>query len=357
MVLTPEDIANKDFSRSVRGFSEKEVNDFLDEINDNYARTLDENDALKNQLSASQEKVKYFSGLQDALNKSILIAQQTADRVKKDAEKERDRIIYDAENDAKKIIKAATEKANQVQDEAIGQTQELSEKGKVVEEGLKKLHDQLVKSLKQQLEYVNDDNWLNLLQSHFSENFDDFQHYKSSEVYDDVTKSLLTENPDLKLGTDPTSVNDSESFDNFESDQQVNQFEQPQDTEDNVNGNQSIPINNDFSTAQYNQPQPDIQSQQQYGMNENSVAPNQNAQGNYEPDNSAGASFDPAFSNPNSQNYADPYSINQPSPEAGAYPLQQPNFNQVPDPSYPNNVGYPQNNEGNNQGQPNTQGS
>ena len=72
MALTPEDIANKDFSRSLRGFNENEVNDFLDEINDNYARTLDDNAALKNQLAAAQEKVKYFSGLQDALNKSIL---------------------------------------------------------------------------------------------------------------------------------------------------------------------------------------------------------------------------------------------------------------------------------------------
>ena len=125
MALTPEDIANKDFSRSLRGFNENEVNDFLDEINDNYARTLDDNAALKNQLAAAQEKVKYFSGLQDALNKSILIAQQTADQVKKDAEKERDRIIYDAENDSKKILKAATDKANQIQDEAVGRKHEL----------------------------------------------------------------------------------------------------------------------------------------------------------------------------------------------------------------------------------------
>lgn len=211
MALTPEDIANKDFSRGLRGFNENEVNDFLDEINDNYARTLDDNAALKNQLAAAQEKVKYFSGLQDALNKSILIAQQTADQVKKDAEKERDRIIYDAENDAKKIIKAATDKANQIQDEAIGQKHELSQKVQEIESGLNKFHQQLVKTLQEQLEAANDQNWLDLLQSYFSDDLTKFQHYKSSAAYDDVTKSLLQENPDLKLEVDPANLEDATS--------------------------------------------------------------------------------------------------------------------------------------------------
>ncbi|BDR58312.1 DivIVA domain-containing protein [Xylocopilactobacillus apicola] len=347
MVLTPEDIANKDFSRSVRGFNENEVNDFLDEINDNYARTLDENVSLKNQLSAAQEKVKYFSGLQDALNKSILIAQQTADRVKKDAEKERDRIIYDAENDAKKVLKAATEKANQIQAEAIGETQELSDKGKVIEAGLKKFHQDLIDTFKQQLEYANDDNWVNLLQSHFSENFDEFKKYKASQAYDDVTKSLLSENPDLKLDVAEPAADSQSSQQNYDFDQQASQFTQQYDQNQAGEG----AANEQFGG-----------SQGQF-VNPNDPVAQGPDQAGYPPVNSgdqqAESVVDSGFNNINSQNYADPYNFNQPNSDLGGaglyYPGDQPNNAAVPNQPYDANSGYQPNPPSSGFDQPKTQ--
>ena len=261
MALTPEDIANKDFSRSLRGFNENEVNDFLDEINDNYARTLDDNAALKNQLAAAQEKVKYFSGLQDALNKSILIAQQTADQVKKDAEKERDRIIYDAENDSKKILKAATDKANQIQDEAIGRKHELLQKGQAIEDGLKKFHQQLLKTLQGQLNAANDQDWIDLLESHFSNDLASFKHYKSSDAYDDVTKSLLQENPDLKLDVNQGNLADSttdnsdsiHSMNNFNEQAQINSASSVAETTENINNSTDYNKINDYQMNNKNE--------------------------------------------------------------------------------------------------------
>lgn len=324
MVLTPEDIANKDFSRSVRGFNENEVNDFLDEINDNYARTLDENASLKNQLSAAQEKVKYFSGLQDALNKSILIAQQTADRVKKDAEKERDRIIYDAENDAKKVLKAATEKANQIQEEAIGQKQELSEKGKVIEAGLKKFHQQLVDTFKQQLEYSNDENWINLLQSHFSENLDDFKHFKTSEVYDDVTESLLSENPDLKLDVDPSTFQETDDESSYSNETSNNTNQQDQT---NFNDLSSL-------SGQFNQQNPIPTHDDMNEIHQNDYGVQQESAPETIPDlagQTVNNQFDPDFNNPNSQGYVDPYGFNSSDAnQASYYPNQHPNVNSNP---------------------------
>lgn len=319
MVLTPEDIANKDFSRSVRGFNENEVNDFLDEINDNYARTLDENTALKNQLSAAQEKVKYFSGLQDALNKSILIAQQTADRVKKDAEKERDRIIYDAENDAKKIAKAAAEKANQIQDEALGQTKELAKKGQIIEQGLNQFHQQLIETFKQQLEYANDDNWLNLLQSHFSETFEGLNHYKGSEIYDDVTKSLLSENPDMNLDVDPTIDSNQQAEVHNSFDQQAAQYKQ--DYEQNGYANFGGDVPNSDQTVNQNIPSVDYEGAQVNSLGNTNPANDFSAQ---DPINNS--QQDQGY-NLNSQSYADPYNVNPTNPDLSApgsyYPQQQ----------------------------------
>jgi len=46
-MLTPEDIFEKEFKRSFRGYDIDEVNEFLDQVIQDYARLLEENKALK----------------------------------------------------------------------------------------------------------------------------------------------------------------------------------------------------------------------------------------------------------------------------------------------------------------------
>jgi len=46
-MLTPEDIFEKEFKRSMRGYDADEVNEFLDQVIQDYARLLEENKALK----------------------------------------------------------------------------------------------------------------------------------------------------------------------------------------------------------------------------------------------------------------------------------------------------------------------
>ncbi|HSF26220.1 MAG TPA: DivIVA domain-containing protein, partial [Actinomycetes bacterium] len=59
MPLTPEDVANKQFS-SVRlreGYDMEEVDQFLDDVEQEIARLLRENDDLRGRLSASERAV------------------------------------------------------------------------------------------------------------------------------------------------------------------------------------------------------------------------------------------------------------------------------------------------------------
>lgn len=46
-MLTPEEIFEKEFKRSIRGYDIDEVNEFLDQVIQDYARLLEENKALK----------------------------------------------------------------------------------------------------------------------------------------------------------------------------------------------------------------------------------------------------------------------------------------------------------------------
>ena len=49
-MLTPEDIFEKEFKKSMRGYDIDEVNEFLDQIIQDYGRLLEENKSVKKEL-------------------------------------------------------------------------------------------------------------------------------------------------------------------------------------------------------------------------------------------------------------------------------------------------------------------
>ncbi len=49
-MLSPEEIFEKEFKRSVRGYDMDEVNEFLDKVIQDYARLIEENKVIKKEL-------------------------------------------------------------------------------------------------------------------------------------------------------------------------------------------------------------------------------------------------------------------------------------------------------------------
>ncbi|TGB00215.1 DivIVA domain-containing protein [Sporolactobacillus shoreae] len=114
MPLTPLDIHNKEFSRGFRGYDEDEVNDFLDQIIKDYEALIREKKDLEQQVKNSGEKLSHFSNIETTLNKSILVAQETAEEVKNSANKEAKLIVMEAKKNADRIINEALEKSRKV---------------------------------------------------------------------------------------------------------------------------------------------------------------------------------------------------------------------------------------------------
>lgn len=117
MSLTPLDIQHKEFESKFKGYSKDEVDDFLDLIKKNYEQVLKENKDLEKQVKFAEEKIEHFQNLQDALNKSIVVAQDAADRLKENARKEAEIILFEAEKSADRLLKEAAEKATQINQE------------------------------------------------------------------------------------------------------------------------------------------------------------------------------------------------------------------------------------------------
>ena len=87
MPLTPLDIHNKEFTRSFRGYDEDEVNEFLDQIIKDYEAVLQEKKELFERVNELDERLEYFQNIEETLNKSILVAQESAEEVRRNAQK------------------------------------------------------------------------------------------------------------------------------------------------------------------------------------------------------------------------------------------------------------------------------
>jgi cell division initiation protein len=112
--LTPLDIHNKEFTRGFRGYSEDEVNDFLDQVIKDYEAVIREKKDLEETVSKLEEKISYFKNIEETLNKSILIAQETGEEVKRTATKEARLIIKEAEKNADRIINESLSKSRKI---------------------------------------------------------------------------------------------------------------------------------------------------------------------------------------------------------------------------------------------------
>lgn len=151
VALTPLDIHNKEFTRGFRGYDEDEVNEFLDQIIKDYESVIREKKKLEDKVEELEEKLGHFSNIEQTLNKSILVAQETAEEVKTNANKESKLIVKEAEKNADRIINEALSKSRRISLEV----EELKKQAKVFRTRLKMM-------VEAQLDMIDNEDWDNL---------------------------------------------------------------------------------------------------------------------------------------------------------------------------------------------------
>lgn len=117
-MLTPMDIHAKEFGRSFRGFDEAQVNDFLNEVMQDYAAALDENERLRAELSRERETIEDFRRMEQSMRESIALAQKTAEDVTTQAKRSADLMIETAAKEAQNLRREATLQAKVQLDDA-----------------------------------------------------------------------------------------------------------------------------------------------------------------------------------------------------------------------------------------------
>ena len=117
MKLTPMDINNKEFKRGLRGYNAEEVDEFLDEVVENYEEMYKENSNLKEKLANLNEKIEYYSKIETTIQNTLLLAQNAAEQAKSSAKKEAELMVKNANETAQKILDKAHNDVIQINDE------------------------------------------------------------------------------------------------------------------------------------------------------------------------------------------------------------------------------------------------
>lgn len=114
-MITPMDIHNKTFSRQIRGYAQDEVNTFLEELAKDYERIYREHREMEEEMDTIRTKLRNYEKMESTMSNTLVMAQETADNVKKNAHKEAELSIREAQNEAHKIVadaEAARRKMN-----------------------------------------------------------------------------------------------------------------------------------------------------------------------------------------------------------------------------------------------------
>jgi len=107
MNYTPNDLHNITFKKSIRGYSEDAVNDVLDKVIEDYSAYIHENIELKDRVSVLNDGIQHYKAIEESLQNTLIVAQQTSEDIKRNAYEKAGNIIKEAELKAQKVVNDA----------------------------------------------------------------------------------------------------------------------------------------------------------------------------------------------------------------------------------------------------------
>ena len=149
-MITPLDIENKKFAKQMmNGYSVEEVDEFLDELTIDYEKLYKQSNEANSKIAELEESIEKYKNLESTLNNTLIMAQSTADEIKKVAQQQADQIIQEAQGSAK-------EKAKELDQEITMKTKELDELQKQFDVYKAKMESLLISQL-EILKDINED--------------------------------------------------------------------------------------------------------------------------------------------------------------------------------------------------------
>ena len=164
MAITALDIKDKQFTTKFRGYNEQEVDEFLDIIVDDYEDLVRDNRELSTRVKELEEKLAYFDEMKESLSQSVILAQETAEKVKASAADESANLINKANFNATHLIEEAKSKASEILRDATDEAKRVAIETEELKRQSRVFHQRLLAAVEGQLNLANAPEWGELLQ-------------------------------------------------------------------------------------------------------------------------------------------------------------------------------------------------
>ncbi|CYT96231.1 DivIVA domain-containing protein [Streptococcus suis] len=187
MALTALELKDKTFATKFRGYDADEVDDFLDIVTRDYEDLIRKNHAQELELKNLRERLAYFDEMKESLSKSVLLAQDTAEKVKVAAEDQAANIIKQADYDAATLLHEAKDKANEILRNATDNAKKVVIETEELKNQTRIFHQRLKSTVESQLSLVNSSEWEEILRPTAS------YIQTSDEAFRDVLHKALDE--------------------------------------------------------------------------------------------------------------------------------------------------------------------
>lgn len=198
MALTSLDIRDKAFSTRFRGYDIDEVEEFLDIIVNDYEELIRENREKEAKIRNLEERLIYFDEMKDSLSQSVLIAQDTAERVKQAAQERSGNIVQQAEQDAQRLLDRAKYKANDILRQATDNAKRVAVETEELKNKTRVFHQRLKSTIESQLSIVDSPDWDDILRPTAA------YLQTSDEAFKEVVEEALGEKVELEEEVDVT---------------------------------------------------------------------------------------------------------------------------------------------------------
>jgi cell division initiation protein len=148
MNVSPLDLRQQRFRKTVRGFDPVEVTSLLLAVADDYEQALRETDRLRQEVARMEGLLNEHRQEERGLKTTLIAAQRLADDIKNNAEEEGKRLIREAQGRSDLLLEKSQARLEDIQREIDG----LKLKRKDVETSL----ESTIQTLKNTLEYVRE---------------------------------------------------------------------------------------------------------------------------------------------------------------------------------------------------------
>lgn len=142
-MLTPLDIENREFKRTMSGYNRDDVEEFMGALLNDYEYLYTQNKLLTERNKAMEAELNQLKSQTSAIQNAFVSAQSTADEMVKNATEQSTRLVSEAQEQANKIIAEANIEIDRLNALYLKTRQKMIEYKKMVE---KFLHDQIEKA-------------------------------------------------------------------------------------------------------------------------------------------------------------------------------------------------------------------